>query len=156
MTQPSNIIWTFSGRQYAGPERRTTLCLAWEPDGSSLPYDEDLHGEEAWEVWIDWLEHHGDGDNHAVPIYWSVRGDGIAEHAPFAGTDRDEDFLTFFTWPVNSSGERRLRWPELSVCDGKAEWIYKLTGWRPAPYTTHMPVEQLAAALDLPAPQPRK
>jgi hypothetical protein len=155
MTHDRNTIWTFSNPQYGGAERQTTLCLAWEPNGSSLPYDEDLHGERAWEVWVDWLERYGDGDNRAVPISWWVTGDGIFEAAPFTRTDGDGDFLTFFTSPVDEGGER-LRWPELPVFDGKADWIYELAGWRPAPYTTHMPVGQLAAALDLTAPRPRK
>ena len=143
--------WTFRNRQY-NVERTEALDLAWEANGSSLPYDEDVHGEDAWEMWLDWLTRHGKGDNATVSIYWSVGS--VGEQAPFLDGYGDQDFLTYFTWPEDANGNR-LRWTDLPVSDGKSVWIYELTGWRPAPFTPSMPVAAIAAACELPPPRPR-
>ena len=43
----------------------------------------------------------------AVPITWSVRGDGIWEYAP---NKREENFLTFWTPPADAKTGEPLNW----------------------------------------------
>jgi hypothetical protein len=140
---------------YRGAKQTATLSLEWEPNGASLPYDEGLHGEEAWDVWIDFLNRHDVHDGN-VAIYWSVSarrpdGSGTRETAPFG--HRRQDWLTHFTWPEDRHGAP-LRWSDLPVEDGKSIWITDFIGWRPAPFTPFMPVRAIALACGLRAPDP--
>jgi hypothetical protein len=148
-------LYTYS---YRGEKQTAAFSLEWGPNGASLPYDEGLHGEEAWDVWIDWLNHHGVVDAHdgSVSIYWSVctrgpNGRGKPEAAPFA--HRRQDWLTHYSWPRDRHGAP-LRWTDLPVEDGKSVWITDLIGWRPAPFTPFMPVRAIALACGLRAPDP--
>jgi hypothetical protein len=140
--------WTVRGTKF-GLERTLPLELVWEANLSSGPYDEDMHGVEAWQTWLRMLAK-SDYDE-SVDIWWFVSSPdgGFFEGAPFNPHADTDDFLTHFTWPEDENGNR-LRWTDLPVIDGKSSWIYELTGWRPAPLTAFMPVKVIAQACDLP------
>jgi len=84
--------------------------------------------------------------NNLIPIIWGVecREQGKYEFMPFQfdhfkGRPR-EDFLTFFTWPINSVTGEKLNWLKLPVVDklwnprrsNKGGFIQEATGWKPA------------------------
>ena len=83
--------------------------------------------------------------NELVPIFWFAQ---CEEQGKFAGMPfqfkhflrMDEDFLTFFRWPINSVTGERLNWLTLPVVDklwnskraNKGGFIQESTGWKPA------------------------
>ncbi len=81
-----------------------------------------------------------------IPITWSVNCNeqGKFECMPFQFDHfkgrRLEDFLTFFTWPINSITGEKLNWLTLPVVDklwnprraDKGGFIQESTGWKPA------------------------
>jgi hypothetical protein len=85
----------------------------------------------------------------SAAIHWSVVGEHIgSEFAPFVERAiSNENFLTFYTWPVDEAGNR-LRWFDLPVLDklwreGDTEtggFIQEFTGWKPSPFQQQMDV----------------
>ena len=82
-----------------------------------------------------------------VPISWFVTcpAKGQLERMPFQfnhGPDLPppDDFLTFFTWPVNTLTGEPLNWLTLPVVDKRWHWetadkggfIQQATGWKPS------------------------
>lgn len=84
--------------------------------------------------------------NSLVPVYWFVecKEHGIFEAMPFQfghfAEQTREDFLAFFTWPVDSVTSERLNWVTLPVADklwnpkhaDKGGFIQQATGWKPS------------------------
>jgi len=84
--------------------------------------------------------------NGLVPIYWfvSCEEQGKFDSMPFQFNHfpemLKEDFLTFFTWPVDSVTGEQLNWLTLPVADklwnsrraDKGGFIQQATGWKPA------------------------
>lgn len=101
--------------------------------------------------------------NGLIPIYWFVdcKGDAFAtfeampfqfEHFPgFVA----ENFLTFFTWPVNATTDEPLNWLSLRVKDklwnakqqNKGGFIQQATGWKPAILQPHVYLPTLEGTL---------
>lgn len=138
-------IWHFKARSN-GFERSTELRLGWEVHGDPITDDFTPEEASAAELWTRWRNQYG-GDR--LRIYWTVRGDNVAEHIPFDGQGvGGEDFLTFFTWPVDAD-DQPLRWTDLPVEDklwnssraDKGGFIQEHTGWKPSPFQTEMDVE---------------
>jgi hypothetical protein len=91
--------FTYAPRRSPGLTRTEALSLEWEAEGSSLPYDEGIHGSAAWDLWVRRF------GATQVPIYWYVAP--AWEHAPFIPLEYSHgDFLTYFTWPKDARGHR--------------------------------------------------
>lgn len=96
-----------------------------------------------------------------VPIFWFVqcKEHGAFEVMPFQFNHfpglYDEDFLTFFTWPVNSVTGKQLNWLTLPVADklwnskrsDKGGFIQEVTGWKPAVLQPYVYLPALTSAL---------
>jgi hypothetical protein len=84
--------------------------------------------------------------NGLIPIHWFVEHQGRTqtEFMPFEFKHypnlMNENFLTFYNWPVNSLTGKRLNWLELPVIDkfwnsmyvDKGGFIQEATGWKPS------------------------
>lgn len=81
-----------------------------------------------------------------VPIYWyaACRSEGKFAAMPFQfnhfSEEPQEDFLSEFTWPINSVTGERLNWLTIPVIDklwndkqaDKGGFIQEATGWKPS------------------------
>ncbi|MCL5076304.1 MAG: hypothetical protein M1136_11795 [Chloroflexi bacterium] len=99
--------------------------------------------------------------NGLIPIFWFVqcKEQAVFEGMPFQfehipGSFR-KDFLTFFTWPVNSETGESLNWLMLPVIDklwnsrraNKGGFIQQATGWKPTILQPYVYLPALASAL---------
>jgi len=100
--------------------------------------------------------------NNLIPIYWFVecREQGKFAYAPFQfnhfiESNPSEDFLSEFTWPVNSLTGEKLNWLKLPVVDklwnskrgDKGGFIQEATGWKPAILQPYVYLPALTSAL---------
>jgi hypothetical protein len=143
-------MWKFSSRR-AGFERTgVELSLAWEVHGDPVSDNytpDEASAAELWSIWRD--QYPGD----RVGISWFVRGDNVAEFAPFSGVT-GSDFLAYFTWPVDAEGTP-LRWTDLPVIDklwdadhtDKGGFIQQHSGWKPSPFQQEMDVALIERVL---------
>jgi hypothetical protein len=163
VSDAAETIWTFRNVKN-DIERKTRLALLWELNGDPITDDYVPDEASAAELWDMWLARSA---QPVMEIYWFVfspgQGGGIFEAAPFSRSDPEaEDFLTFFSWPLDENGER-LRWTSLPVADklwrdGRADkggFIQELTGWKPSPLQRLADVDRLALACGLSAPEPK-
>lgn len=152
----------------SGHEFNGELELSWEVHGD--PISDDYAGTDeisAADLLRKWTERYypeaiaetlyGPG---AVKIHWFVTGEPF-EGGPFSPDvwtlDSEEDFLTFFTWPVNADTGDRLNFYTLSVRDkvwtedrwDKGGFIQEATGWKPSPFQPVMHVPTVLAAAGL-------
>lgn len=136
-------VWLFRDR--ADPKRElitSPLFLYPELDCSSCVGDCDAtDGESQFEFYVQYLARHYPAylEKDAVPIHWSVVGDGIGEDAPYQG--RDEDFLTYFTWPEDKDGVP-LDWFRLPLTFRFPEFS-KALGWQPSPLQKTAPLDSI-------------
>jgi hypothetical protein len=131
-----------SGYEWQGP-----LVAYWEVllDPISDDYTpEDTSAEDLLQTWVDRVLR--DCPSDMVPIYWfaAAQEHGMLERMPFQVNDTPElpveDFLTYFTWPVNTATREQLNWLKLPVMDkrwnleraDKGGFIQEATGWKPA------------------------
>lgn len=140
--------WTFTHKLPPTPTssyEREPLELLWWLDGDSIT-DEYTPGEiSAQDLFKEWLEHPAIKNSQDLRIDWMVLP--VDEGVPFIG--EDEDFLSFYTWPVHSETGERLKWTQLPVQDkgwsvdrhDKGGFIQEFTGWKPSPLqrTLHLP-----------------
>lgn len=121
------------------------LVACWEAHLDSI--SDDYVGSEcdAVELLHKWAGHadkaHPDG---LIPIFWFVDspGQGKFEGMPFQFSRSArpcEDFLTFYTWPVDPASGEPVDWLALPVADkcwnnsrsDKGGFIQQATGWKP-------------------------
>jgi hypothetical protein len=136
--------WTITAKA-SGVEFSTELRLGWEVLGDPVSDDytpDEISAAELWSIWR--RQYKGE----RLEIWWFVRGDGIAEFAPFSGQGiGGENFLSFYSWPVDADGTR-LRWNDLPVEDklwnneraDKGGFIQEYSGWKPSPFQSEMDV----------------
>jgi hypothetical protein len=101
--------------------------------------------------------------NGLIPIHWGIecREQGKAAYAPFQFNHfkefkPPEDFLSQFTWPVDSSTGEKLNWLRLPVVDklwnlkraDKGGFIQEATGWKPAILQPYVYLPALTSALN--------
>ena len=141
-------MWKFYGRKYHDPDGRIGELFAyWEVESDPISDNftvEEMNAEQLFAMWVDTVSpKHPDG---LVPISWTVEGPDIAvgEMMPFQfehyEDSLDQDFLTFFTWPINTLTGEQLNWYQLPVVDklwrpGAAKsggFIQEFTGWKPS------------------------
>lgn len=98
-----------------------------------------------------------------IPIYWFLeyKGANVStfEGMPFQfehiSDSFHEDFLTFFSWPVNSITGEPLNWLTLPVVDklwnpkisDKGGFIQQATGWKPSILQPYVFLPALVSAL---------
>lgn len=77
----------------------------------------------------------------AIPIYWSVLP--VHEVAPFQTLEwTTDDFLSFFTWPVDSYG-RSIDWFSLEVRHDRFPDFVEYLGWKPSPLQRTCPLRSI-------------
>lgn len=150
-------IWEVKNRR-SNYEWEGELIAYWEVVGDPISDDylpEEIDAEDLFKLWTDEIhKRHPDG---LIPISWYVvcRKAGKFEFMPFQvpfsklygdkyeGELDDvlsENFLTFFTWPVDKKTGEFLNWLSLPVEDklwnnkraDKGGFIQEFTGWKPS------------------------
>ena len=152
---PSRSGWTFRNRESGYTFIVEELWLYPELDGSSVVAD---HPQDPLGGYIAYLKrNHRDWLNRdAVPIYWSVVGDGIHEAAPeqFSGNGDNEwdyccgscedcsydHFLTWFTQPRDTETGEVLNWYQLPVRNNRFPKFAKALSWTPSPLQPYCPL----------------
>jgi hypothetical protein len=119
----------------------TELYLYPELDCSSCV--DDVHpasGEEQLRYYCDYIQrrYRQWWDADAVPIYWSVMGDGDGfgcEQAPFHRGEEfgDRDVLTYYYPPVNLRTGEQVNWYRLPVINKRFPEFAAALGWLPSP-----------------------
>jgi hypothetical protein len=90
-------------------------------------------------------------NDDAVPIYWSVMGDGDgfgSEQAPF-NPDGD-NVLTYYYPPINVRTGQQINWYKLPVINNRFPEFAAALGWLPAPGQLFAPLRSIVEV----APQP--
>jgi len=148
--------WTFTF-QPGGYERSATLYLYGELDCSAM-VDEyyELDGEGQLAAYVEYLEeHHPEWlAADAVPIIWLVRGEEIAEHAPFQSGEYGpegkwgwrENFLTEFTWPRDARTGELLDWFKLPVRIDRFPEFAQALDWLPSALQPTCPLRSILAS----------
>lgn len=161
---PSGARTCTFGRLESGHMRTTPLYLYWEVhcDPVSDHYDpSEISAEEMWDEWRtlypddkDCEEIYGAG---TYSVWWSIRGHGVFERAPFQEPRplpfQAKNFLDKFSWPEEAGTGDRLQWSALPVVDklwrpdraDKGGFIQEATGWKPSPLQPYVNIHQLEA-----------
>lgn len=153
--KPQPAIWNWKVKSpRPGNELEGELVAYWEVyyDPISDNYTpQEISAEELFNLWVGKVkqEYH----SGLIPIHWSVESapNGTFEFMPFrfesAPLDQvDQDFLTYFTWPVSKETGERLNWLHLPVVDklwntkraDKGGFIQEFTGWKPGILQPHV------------------
>lgn len=163
---PAGTEWRFHYLRKPSVVHVSELVLYAEPLGCWVTDDfvpDEITPRQLWDRWVANPDIYLDEARTQVHIRWSVTTPQVLGHfeaAPFA-TDHPEledtlheNFLTFFSWPVNTVTGERLNWLRLPVLDrgwkgqraDKGGFIQELLGWKPGPLQPHMNPGQLAQA----------
>jgi hypothetical protein len=142
--------WRFRSRT-AAHTRASPLWLYPELDGSSCVGDLDAgtDGKEQLAYYVDYVrsEHPQWWAADAVPILWSVHGDGVCEFAPSESQIRwlkhEENFLAFWTLPVDTKTGGPLNWWRLPVRNTRFPEFAKALGWLPSPFHEFAPLRSI-------------
>lgn len=129
---------------YSEADRATKLWLMpeldyepwldeWYPECNKSPF---------W-FWADWVKKKCPEayEANAIPIYWTVMPS--YETAPFQDLEwATDDFLTFFTWPLDRFGNR-IDWYSLEVRHDRFEGFSQDLGWKPSPLQRYCPLKSI-------------
>lgn len=163
---PAGIEWSFHYLRKPSVVHVSELVLYAEPFGSWLTDDwlpDEITPRQLWDRWVANPDIYLDEARTQVHVRWSVTTPEVTGHfenAPFSiehprfADDPREDFLTFFSWPVNAKTGERINWLRLPVLDrgwkgkraDKGGFIQELLGWKPGPLQPYMNPHQLAQA----------
>ena len=138
-------IWRFRSRQ-TGAEWIKALWLYPEIDGSSCvdeAEDQSAEGQLAHFVARLKRRYPEQWEADAVPIFWGVQGDGVAEWAPNEPKAGSENFLTFFTHPVSVKTDEELNWWKLPVRNTRFPLFAKALGWTPSAFQQFAPIKSI-------------
>ena len=84
----------------------------------------------------------------AVPIYWSVMGEGDSgfgcEAAP---CNPGDNVLTYYRTPINDRTGAPLNWYSLPVLNLRFPQFAKALGWLPAPFQMFAPLRSIMAGI---------
>lgn len=134
--------WLLRSRP-TGYEMVTSLWLYPELSCSSWIDDaDDQSGEGQLDYYVDYIRSRYPEwwEADAVPIYWSVRGDGVFEQAP---TSPDENFLTFWRKPYDAETGEALNWWRLPVRNTRFPEFAAALGWLPSPFQEFAPLRSI-------------
>jgi hypothetical protein len=143
----ADVGWRFSSLR-SGYERTARLQAYWEVELDPMSDDDTPDEIGAIDLFRKWAARIQEGrTDPLIPIYWYVEAPdrAVLEGMPFqdprnwGSATPPEDFLTHFTWPVDSSGTP-LNWLTLPVVDkrwnrtqaDKGGFIQEATGWKPS------------------------
>jgi hypothetical protein len=145
--------WNFASRTNPGKGDRANqpLELGWFLDWDSISDEYTPNEISAKDLFSMWLERIGDVETMRIR-WWIPR---LRESAPF--TDEEEDFLTFYSWPVNAETGERLNWLTLPIADKgwnghhaeKGGFIQEVTGWKPSALQRSVHIPTLLKACGL-------
>ena len=147
-----------------GFEPEGTLEAYWEVSFDPISDDYTPQEADARELFHIWERQVREKyPNGLIPVYWFVdyKGSNVAtfEAMPFQFEHFPgfiaENFLTFFTWPINATTGEPLNWLSLPVKDklwnakqqNKGGFIQQATGWKPAILQPHVYLPTLESAL---------
>ena len=140
--------WKSFNRQ-SEKELEGVIKAVWEVSLDPISDDftpSEINAQDLFKLWVKKVEvEYPDG---LIPIFWFVdfKGSNIStfEWMPFqfehTSHTPNENFLTFFTRPVNSVTNQPLNWFTLPVIDkqwnskqsNKGGFIQEATGWKPS------------------------
>lgn len=140
----------FTTRWHPGPEWEVHLTLF--PEIDLEPYVEDLYdesGEDQFWYWVKKVQEKRPDEYaaDAVPIHWYVDGGTVFESAPFQpeGRCRGDNFLSFYTWPVED-GHKYVDWYSMPVVHDRFPKFAAALGWSPAPLQPTCPLKSIVAS----------
>lgn len=160
-SQPS--VWRFHHLR-SGNERTACLFAYWEVSGDPISDDYTPHEISPTDLFSRWARkvREGPHPNGLLPVSWSIRGgegDGIFEFMPFQFDHyqlaKEENFLSFFSWPTNSKTGEPLNWMQLPVVDklwrptraDKGGFIQEATSWKPSNLQPYVYLDSLEKAV---------
>ena len=135
------------------------LVAYWEVSFDPISDDyipAEIDARDLFDLWVEQVR--GRYPDGLVPISWFVvcEANGKLERMPFQfnhcpDLPPPDDFLTFFTWPVNPMTGEPLNWLTLPVMDkrwhlergDKGGFIQQATGWKPGILQPHVFLESL-------------
>jgi hypothetical protein len=159
--------WTFLNRK-SKQELEAEIKAHWEVSLDPISDDytpDEISARDLLRQWVKKVQ--AKHPNNLIPIFWFVRfigkngsGSGF-EWMPtqydHLGRTHDENFLTFFTYPVSSLTGERLNWFMLPVVDklwnshhaNKGGFVQQATGWKPSILQPYIYLPTLIAASEL-------
>lgn len=126
-------------------EWQGSLVAYWEVHLDPISDDytpSEISAEELFNRWSDQVR--GQFEKDLIPIYWSVLSPGQAKYErmplQFEHHSARENFLTYYSWPVDSKSGEPLNWLTIPVVDkhwnkkraDKGGFIQETTGWKPS------------------------
>ena len=157
----SNVTWKVRHRQL-GFEWEGVLVAYWEAALDPISDEYTPREIDAQDLFYEWVKQiKKKYPNNLVPIFWFVRCEeqGKFEYMPFQfdhfQSQQQENFLTFFTWPVNSITGEKLNWLTLPVIDklwnskrcDKGGFIQEATKWKPSILQPYVYLPSLTSVL---------
>lgn len=143
-------LWEFKSNKDGRRHSNVGLVAVWEVAGDQMSEGlkpEDVSARELLGKWTYRVTK--EFPNGLIPIYWFVEATGASiftrtnfpsqfDHSH--GQRARDDFLTQFTWPMETKSGDFLNWLMLPVQDklwrpgqaGKGGFIQEATGWKPA------------------------
>lgn len=114
----------------------------------------ELDGEGQLEAYVRYLKQRYPQwlEADAVPILWSVVGNGTFENAPFqtgefaGASSTRENFLSFFTWPYDAKTGDLLDWFRLPVRVDRFPEFAAALDWMPSALQPTCPLRSVLAS----------
>lgn len=152
-------LWKFNLLQSPEKAFEANLVADWEVNGSALSDDYDPGEVSADELFERFRKVWENKEEDLLSIFWTVHpetatGEGKPEIMPFQYSEHTDNFLTYFTWPVNSQTGEPLNWLTLPVMDrywrrerpDKGGFIQEATGWKPSILQPYVSLKSLIHA----------
>lgn len=139
-TPDGSHVYEYWGRH--GGARRGPLWLYAELNLSAVLGEAEPDEDDIFDFYVDYVRR-SDSDawqSDAVSIGWTVMP--VMEFAPFVG-DWYENFLTFYSWPVDVKTGDLLDWFQLPVVLDRFDGFEKALAWKPAALQPTAPIRSL-------------
>lgn len=158
------MICEFRYGRGSGELARTPLVAYWEVSCDPISDDytpQEIDAADLFHLWV--KTYRKDWHNDLIPIGWYVRGKTIFEffphqydHTPALTAQYGrEDFLSFFSHPVDPKTKEPINWLKLPVVDkawkpgrsDKGGFIQEATGWKPSILQPFIHLDALMSAV---------
>jgi hypothetical protein len=154
--------WHLQSRRYAHA-KVTELYLYPELDCSACvqELDDDATGDEQLRYYCDYIKNRYPQlwKDDAVPILWTVMGDGDGfgcEFAPCHSGIRDDNVLTYYHSPINVKTGEGVNWYRLPVMNRRFPAFAKALGWLPSPFQMTAPLRSIVSGMPISVPLLKK